>query len=153
MVRQASCHLSIQWKRKHDRLRVSRLGVSCSCVPKWLCDSGQVICFLQASFFKRLSFQHQCSPQSGSLILALQTSCAVGMRACLYPGAHGRHLTHIPWTCVCCPADSGHDDIALAAVISRCTSISGQQFSPWNHGQLSAQSKTELFLVNQERPK
>lgn len=34
VVRQASCHLSIWWKRKHDRLRVRRPGVSCSCVPK-----------------------------------------------------------------------------------------------------------------------
>lgn len=58
----------------------------------------------------------------------------------------------LAWTCVCCPADPGHDDTALAAVMRLSVSLSGQQFPPWHHRQLSTQDKTELFLVKQDRP-
>lgn len=148
VVCQASFHLAIWWKRKHNCLGVRRLGVSCNCIPKWLHNSGQVICPLQASLFEEASSIRAVLGQ-GLPALALQMSCAVGIRACLHPGVHGRHLGHFPWTCVCWFWPWWHSPCCSHKTVSEHLRETVSSPGP----QAAVYPKTELSLISQEWPK
>lgn len=116
-VHQASCHLPSWRKRKHDELGVGRLGGSFSCVPSGCVALGKSS--VLSGYHSSTTFvPGSASHLSGSSSLSSADIMAVGVRAGLHPGVHGRLGGASP----------GPVSTALLQ-IQDCVSISGQQCS------------------------